>query len=56
MEQTREGVDRASAREEFAAAVTEKLAARDPEHYGPAARQLRERADQVLQRQKEPRR
>ena len=39
----------------LAASLTEKLAARDPEHYGPAARQLRERADQVLQRQREQR-
>ena len=39
----------------FAAAILEKLAARDPEKFGPAARQLREKADQVLQRQKEQR-
>ena len=39
----------------FAAAVTEKLAARDPERYGPAAQQLRQKADRVLQRQKEKR-
>ena len=40
----------------FAAAVSEKLAARDPERYGPAAQQLREKADKVLQRQREQRR
>ena len=40
----------------FAAAVAEKLAARDPERYGPAAGQLKEKADRVLQRQKEQRR
>lgn len=39
----------------LAAAVTEKLAARDPERYGPAAQQLRQKADRVLQRQKEKR-
>lgn len=39
----------------FSAAVVEKLAARDPDKYGPAAGQLREKADQVLQRQKEQR-
>lgn len=39
----------------FSAAVTEKLAARDPDKYGPAAGQLREKADRVLQRQKEQR-
>ena len=39
----------------FSAAVAEKLAARDPDRYGPAARQLREKADRVLQRQKEQR-
>ena len=33
----------------------EKLAARDPEKYGPAAQQLREKADRVLQRQREQR-
>ena len=32
-----------------------KLAARDPERYGPAAQQLRQKADRVLQRQKEKR-
>ena len=39
----------------FGAAVMEKLAARDPEKFGPAARQLREKADRALQRQKEQR-
>lgn len=39
----------------FSAAVAEKLAARDPDRYGPAAQQLRNRADRVLQRQKEER-
>jgi hypothetical protein len=33
----------------------EKLAVRDPDKYGPAARQLRTKADRVLQRQKEQR-
>ena len=39
----------------FAAAAAEKLAARDPEQYGPAAQQLRTRADRALQRQREQR-
>lgn len=39
----------------FSAAVVEKLAARDPEKYGPAAQQLRTKADRVLQRQREQR-
>lgn len=39
----------------FGAAVMEKLAARDPEKFGPAAQQLREKADRALQRQKEQR-
>lgn len=39
----------------FSASVVEKLAARDPDKYGPAAAQLREKADRVLQRQKEQR-
>lgn len=39
----------------FAATVTEKLSTRDPERYGPAAQQLRQKADRVLQRQKEKR-
>ena len=40
----------------FAAAVCGRLSARDPERYGPAAQQLREKADKVLQRQREQRR
>lgn len=40
----------------FAAAAVEKLAAREPDRYGPAARQLRTQADRVLQRQREQRR
>ena len=39
----------------FSAAVVEKLAARDPDQYGPAAQQRRARADRVLQRQREQR-
>ena len=39
----------------FAASLTEKLAARDPEKYGSAAVQLRTKADRVLQRQREQR-
>lgn len=39
----------------FAASVLEKLAARDPDRYGPAALQLREKADRMLQRQREKR-
>ena len=39
----------------FAAAVVEKLAVRDPDRYGPAAQQLRTKADRVLQRQREQR-
>ena len=39
----------------FAAAVTEKLAARDPERYAAPAAPLRQKADRVLQRQKEKR-
>ena len=39
----------------FSAAVVEKLAARDPDQYGPAAQQLREKANRVFQRQKEQR-
>jgi len=39
----------------FAAAIAEKLAARDPEQYGPAAAQLREKAGRALQRQREQR-
>ncbi len=40
----------------FSAAVVEKLAARDPDKYSPAAQQLRTKADRVFQRQKEQRR
>lgn len=39
----------------FAASLTQKLAVRAPERYGPAAQQLREKADRVLQRQREQR-
>lgn len=39
----------------FAAAVSEKLRARDPEKYQAAAAQLRQKADKVLRRQKEQR-
>lgn len=39
----------------FAAAIAEKLAARDPDRYGPAAQQLRVKADRAYQRQKEKR-
>ena len=39
----------------FAATLVEKLAARDPFRYGPAAEQLRTKADRMLQRQKEKR-
>lgn len=39
----------------LAAAVTDKLALRDPEKYSGAAQQLRTKADKVLQRQKEQR-
>lgn len=39
----------------FAAAVAEKLALRDPDKYGPAARQLQDKAGRVLQRQREQR-
>ena len=39
----------------FAASILEKLAARDPDRYGPAARQLRDKADRMLQRQREKR-
>ena len=40
----------------FASSIAEKLAARDPERYGPAAQQLRVKADRALQRQQERRR
>ena len=39
----------------FAASLVEKLAARDPSRYGPAAEQLRTKADRMLQRQREKR-
>ena len=39
----------------FSAAIVEKLALRDPDKYGPAAQRLREKADRVLQRQREQR-
>ena len=39
----------------FAASIVEKLALRDPEHYGSAAEQLRTKADRMLQRQREKR-
>mgnify|MGYP001024798821 CR=1 FL=1 len=39
----------------FAASILEKLAARDPEKYGPASQQIREKADRALQRQREKR-
>ena len=39
----------------FAASILEKLAARDPEKYGPAAQPIREKADRALQRQREKR-
>jgi len=39
----------------FSATLVEKLAARDPDRYGPAAEQLRAKADRMLQRQREKR-
>ena len=39
----------------FAAAIGDKLAAMDPNRYGPAAQQLRQKSDRALQRQKEKR-
>ena len=39
----------------LAASIVEKLSARDPERYGPAAEQLRQKADRALQRQREKR-
>jgi len=39
----------------LAASVVEKLAAADPARYGPAAQQLRQKADRMLQRQREKR-
>ena len=39
----------------LAASIVDKLAARDPFRYGPAAEQLRTKADRMLQRQREKR-
>ncbi len=39
----------------FSSAVAEKLAARNPDRYGPAAQQLKAKADRTLQRQREQR-
>ena len=39
----------------FAASIVEKLSARDPERYAPAAAQLRQKADRAIQRQREKR-
>lgn len=39
----------------FAASIVDKLAIRDPFRYGPAAEQLRLKADRMLQRQREKR-
>lgn len=39
----------------MAASLVDKLALRDPERYGPAAQQLRTKADKMLQRQREKR-
>lgn len=39
----------------FAASLVEKLAARNPDRYAPAAQQLRQKADRMLQRQREKR-
>ena len=39
----------------LAASIVDKLAARDPDRYGPAAEQLRTKADRMLQRQREKR-
>ena len=39
----------------LAASLVDKLAATDPERYGPAAAQLRVKADKMLQRQREKR-
>ena len=39
----------------LAASIVDKLAARDPFRYGPAAQQLRAKADRMLQRQREKR-
>ncbi len=40
----------------FAASLVQKLSVRDPARYGPAAGQLRIKADRALQRQREQRR
>lgn len=39
----------------FAASIVEKLSAQNQERYGPAAQQLRTKADRMLQRQREKR-
>ena len=39
----------------FASSIVQKLSARDPEKYGPAAQQLKAKADKTLQRQREKR-
>ena len=39
----------------FASSLVQKLSARDPEKYGPAAQQLKTKADRALQRQREKR-
>ena len=39
----------------FAASLVQKLSLRDPQRYGPAAEQLRDKAARALQRQKEKR-
>ena len=39
----------------FASSLVQKLSARDPAKYGPAAQQLKTKADRALQRQREKR-
>lgn len=39
----------------FASSIVQKLSSRDPEKYGPAAQQLKAKADKALQRQREKR-
>ena len=39
----------------FASSIVQKLSIRNPEKYGPAAEQLKEKAERALQRQKEKR-
>ena len=39
----------------FASSLVQKLSVRDPEKYGPAAQQLKAKADKTLQRQREKR-